>query len=543
MKPRHFQVGAAGVLVVAVALRLGPLLQSPLPFNPDGVVYAGTVAAALERGSLPLARMAVDELHFASLLAVVSHATGRSALSIAQPALAVVGAVPALLVVAAGRRLAAAADVSWIRGVGLLAGGLLAVEGLYLHRSMPVDEQTVGLLLVPVAAYALARCWTDRRWGVVLAVALVALPVVHNLDSAVAGVLVVAAALHYAVRGRRRGALALGVGGLLYWLYVAGYSLGVAAHTPASIVQNARITDVPGLFVAWVILVAFGSAWFVSLSARRQRQLLAAGFGSWFVLLGVNAVVPVFPGMPTTTTLVLVGVACLLVPAAVAAYGAPAAARTRFGVPFTAQVAAVFGFVGVSLTAALTPAYVNTLYRVQTFVHLPAMAFAAVGVAMVASRRGWRPSSGKTRVLAAVVVVAAAASIPVAFAGLDALAYKGVTTEAEFEAASFATTHVAGEWAADDHAGRIARYHGPDAGGQVLPVYEWIHGGAQPPGCPVVSQQSWTTTGGQFYPKPPVAVSTGVYESFVDTRNVVYSSSSRDALVVTTPVSGVESAC
>lgn len=71
---RRVQASAAlvAVFAVAIALRAGPLHVSPLPFNPDGIVYSGHVRLARQAGRFPLFRMPVDDLHFTSLLTVAS---------------------------------------------------------------------------------------------------------------------------------------------------------------------------------------------------------------------------------------------------------------------------------------------------------------------------------------------------------------------------------------------------------------------------------------------------------------------------------------
>lgn len=544
MKRARFVLAVLLVAAVGVALRTWPLWHSPLPFNPDGIIYAGDVATAHARGTLPLGRMAVDDLQFTAFLTVLSRVTGQPARFIAQPTIAVVGTLPAVLVVAAARRFGIRYGASWARAAGVLAAGLLAVEGLYLHRSMPVDEQTLGLFFVPLGVYALARAGSDRRWLVPLGFLLVALPPTHNLDSTIMGVLLLATTVLFVARGVRTRVAGLLVGGtLLYWLYLVGYTIGVAQFTPARVIQSARITDIPGLFVAWLLLAAFATTWLVMQETRTQRSLLVVGFSSLFALLGVNALVPVFPGLPATNIVILVGVSCLIIPVLAAAYGAPIATSTRFGVPFMAQLAAVFAFVGLTLTAALTPEYLNTLYRAQTFAHFPALAFAALGVVAVAQARGWRPTDAGTHALVALVLVAAVASVPVAYGGLDVLAYKGVTTEAEFEASGFAVEHVPGSWAGDDHLTRITGYYGPNQSYSVLPVHAWMHDGAPPPTCPVLSQQSWTTTGAQFYPRSPVAVPESAYASFVRDRQVVYASGGSDTLILSTPQHAGDHGC
>ncbi|MFB6104744.1 MAG: hypothetical protein ABEJ57_06655, partial [Halobacteriaceae archaeon] len=192
------RLAVLAILAVGTALRMGPLYRSPLPFNPDGVIYAGLTAHTLATDVLPLGQMAVDSLAFTSFLAVLAQITGATPLSIAQPAIAIVGTATALLAVAITHRLARQAGWPTHRAwqAALLAGAILAVEGLYLHRSMPVDEQTAGLLVAPLAVYAIARTRTDTRYALVAAPALAVLPVLHNLDTVVTAIaLLVVAAL------------------------------------------------------------------------------------------------------------------------------------------------------------------------------------------------------------------------------------------------------------------------------------------------------------------------------------------------------------
>lgn len=543
MNRRQFALALALAAGVGVALRLWPLTQSPLPFNPDGIVYAGHVDAAIARESLPLGRLAVDELQFTAFLAVLELVTGNPARYVAQPAIAVVGVLP-VVVLAAATRAVGGGRGGWARPASALAALLLAIEGLYLHRSMAVDEQTLGLFLVPLAAYSLARARQDRRWLIALATVLLVLPATHNLDSVVLGLVLVATAVLALSRGATLAAvLALGGGTVAYWLYLVGFTLGVAEFTPARIVQSARLTDIPGLLAAWLVLASLAGAWFLNRRARTQRTVLFAVFGVWFALLGANAVVPIFPEMPATNPRILVGVSALVVPAAVAAYGVPVAARRDLGLPFVALVSAVGVFVGVSLTASLTPEYLNTIYRAQTFVHLPVLLFAALGVLALRERVGPARANPLVAVLCAALLVTAAASIPIAYGGLDVVPYEGVTTEAEFAASSFAVERVPGEWASDDHLTRITRYHHPNESYAVLPVYAWLTTGAGPPSCPVFSQRSWTTTGAQFYPKAPATAGESAYRALRDDRHVVYAAGGPDTLILSTPQSADTSGC
>jgi hypothetical protein len=566
--------GLAVVLIVAVgvAMRSLPLFQSPLPFNPDGVLAAGWARSARRAGALPLDSLAVDDLSFTAFLAVLSEMTGVRPQFVAQPTIAVIGTLPALLAVAIGRRLAVAWGLtgSTARNAGLLAGLLLAVEGLYLHRSMPVEDQTLGLFLVPLGVIAVYRGHRRRTgaWYVAGAVLLTSIPPLHNLDTVIAAtalvVLAVAARAGSPSSVRPLATIAIG-----FAVLAAGYNLVTAALTPAGIVQSARLLDFPGLFLAWVVLSGLTVAWAGRRNRRTGRWVVATVLGSWFALLLANAFRSVFPGTPATSRLLTYGLLPLVVPVALGTWVVPAwSDPDTEGPVFWALFGGVVATIGFSLTAALTPEYVTTIYRTQTFLHLPVLVSAGVGTASLvrwvhvrvqadpvdsggpSSRPAVSQPSGDDRripdrptvarfVGAAVVVLVIAsvlASVPIAIGGLDVLPYKGVTTPAELSAAGFAATHANGSWAGDDHVIRIAPYHeshADPAAGTRQPVYRWLHDGGAPPRCPTVSQRSWTTTGAQFYPAPPARLGAARYERALRTRHLVYVATGRDPIVVT----------
>jgi len=532
---------------VAVALRMGPLFWSPLPFNPDGIVYAGLVRETIATGYLPMDGLPADSFHFTTMLAIWETVVGHPSRFLSQPVIAIVGALPSLVAAVFAHRLTGRLgwSLSGRRLAGSLASLLLAVDGVYLHRSMPVDEQTVGLLVVPLAALVLARSMLNdsRRWYVVLGALLVSLPPLHNLDSMVA-----LFALVLVVCVRRVSVRTLLVGGLValgFLGYFVGYSWGIAALTPATVIQSQRISYAPGLLAAWLILVGLLLARFSRLGTRTQRLLLTGTFASFVAIAAVNAVRPVFPGMGTTPDAVVLLVVPLLIPLTIGAWAVPLGDRSMpEWLALLALLGAGFAIAGMSFTATLTPEYYNTAYRVQTFLHLPIAVFVALGIGTLLDRMGrvvprqsWR--QGVSTVAVVGVVICMAISIPVAFAGLEYLPYKGVTTSGEFAAAEFSVTSLP-EWTSDDHISRVSRYFSPGNSGtnttlhRVAPVFDWIEGGP-PPGCPTVVQSSWTTTGAQVFPQPPIVIDDGRLWKYMHANDRIYSNSAPDPLTIVRP--------
>jgi len=534
MRERRLLAGACGVALFALALRLGPLYWSPLPFNPDGVGYAAIARDSLALGEFPLDGMATDQVGYAALISVVTALAGGQALTTAQPTSAFVGAATVLVGIVLAARLAADAGVasSRVRAAGLVAGLLVSVEGVFLYRSMPTDEQTAGLLLVPAVALVVDR-WLrtgTRRWLALATLFVAVVPPLHNLTGLVTGVTVTVLAGVTVVRDPRRSLAFRAVGGaFVTWVYVVGYHLLVASATGAVIVQSERLVRVPGLFLAWAVLAVLGGAWFVTTSSRVQRGGVIAVLGVAFGLVTVNAVRAVFPSTTVTTPAVLARLLPLAVPALAAGLAAHVPARSRnVGGVTVALVAAPVAIVCTGLTAALTFEYLALVYRSHLFAHVPLLALAGVGAvtALGADRERL------TAVCVVVVVVAAAASMPVAYAGLELRTYKSVTTEAEFESTAYATETFRG-WATDDHLGRVAGYHG--GGGGRGPVYGWLRGGGPPPNCPVLAQHSWTTTGAQFHPQQPATISEDAYRDWLSRNHVVYAVDTSDPLVLVVP--------
>jgi len=531
------------LLAFALALRLVPLAWSPLPFNPDGIGYAALAGDVLALDRLPLERMATDQVGYTSLLTVVAAVAGESPLRIAQPTSAFLGATSVLVGVVLARRLAL--GLGWSRRdarlAALTAGSVLALEVVYLYRSTPTDEQTAALVLVPVVVLASER-WIaagDRGWAAVGALVVGSVPPLHNLSGLVA-VLAVAVVAGVAVVRDPRGPVVARAGatGALVATYVFGYHLALARYTGAVIVQADRLVAVPGLFVAWTVLAVAGAGWFVTTSDRVRRGTVLAVVLGGFGLVALNAVRTVFPATVATSRPILFALAPLVVPAVLAGLAAHVVARDRtVGATTVALVAGPLAVVGTALTAALTFQYLAMLFRAQLFAHVPLVALAGVGVAGVARGRSERVGA----VLAVAVVVAAAVGAPLAFAGLEVLPYKSVTTQAEFAATGTAASGL-DAWTTDDHLGRVAGYFDAGGGGRG-PTYRWLRGGDPPPTCPVLAQRSWTATGAQFYPQPPATLSGDAYRDWRARNDVVAVTVARDPLSVVVPRNGTAASC
>jgi len=554
---------AIAVFAVAVAARAVPLYWSPLPATLDGFNYAGLARATLATGSFPwdAGVLAADEIGFTTVLSTASAVTGVEPLYLAQPLVAFVGAAAPLAGIALARDLAPA---SWparrVRTAAALAGFGLALEGLFLRRTGVPDEEAVGLVLVPLLALAAYR-WLDggrRAWGGLTLLLLAFLPPLHNLSSLL-GLLTVSGivALHVVRRAPGAGLGRPAALAVLAWVLVFGYfRLGRRFGLATS--YGRLFEPFLGLFLAWAVLMVVGAVWTRSASPRGQRAAFLAPLGLGFLVVALNAVVPLFPGTIPTRPSVALGVATLLVPVGLAAVGLPVVRRGA-GPAVLALFAAPAALWCYALTASLTPAFFDAVVRVQSFAHLPVFVLAGVGAAGLAGHTpridptagaGDRTGSGFRRLLgaaaAALVLLSVLSTVPLGYVNLDTGTYPSTTLESEFGAAAFATNNVEGRYATDHTLSRVDTHYlrGPAPGAgtdptgeaRVGPTRSWLAGGS-PPGCPVLSQRSWTTTGAHLYPAPPGTVPPDAYRSWLTSRHVVYRASGLDPLTLSVPSS------
>lgn len=549
---RRFVLALLAVVTIGIALRSIPLWHSPLPFNPDGIIHARNAEITVNTGHIPLSMDGVftDDLGFASFLAVLQLLTGVQGLHIGQPVIAVLGTMPAILAAVLARRVGLQLD--WPAGnarvAGLIAGALLATEGVYLYRSAPVDEQTPGLFLLPLAVMAVVYgLWTDdRRWLIVALPPLLYLPPLHNLESVLTGLSLVALLGLAAVRLERRRETLLAVSVITagYWVYLIAYTLGVTALTPAAPHQFDRVTNAPGLLVAWTIVAVFGIMWSRRINSRIQRIVLLAPFVTLFALMIINVAVPIFPGLPETRLAFLVPTLALFVPVCIACWGYPSLTRSAPNrAVIVALIAGPLTLIGFTVSAELSPVYFGTGTRTHWFLHLPIMVLAGATTAYLLKEYLTNRRTVQV-VFVGFLVLSVSLSVPIAFAELSIYSYQGITTPGEFSASTFAHDRIPEPWASDDHLVRISRYHPSNGSGTVAPVYTWVHNASTPPpNCHVLTKDSWTTVGAQFYPRPPATISHDRLNGTDAAFHRVYHGGATDSIRTFLPTTGTGASC
>lgn len=561
---------ALAVFALGLVTRAVPLHWSPLPATLDGLRYAMLATEVLSGEGLPISLLDADEFGFTLVLTATSMATGVSPLRIAQPMVVVTGASAALIAVAFARRVCLGRGLPPRRGrqAATLAGLALAVSGLYVRRTGVPDEEAFGLLLVPLLVIAVSRLLSTRRlsWGVVAIAFIAVFPPLHNLSTAVAVLTLTALVTVHVVRAGDRWTIVVG-GGMVggFWAYFLGF-FAILERLGLQITYSGLLREYPGLFVAWVVVLVIGVAWFMTTGDRMRRGVFVLPVVGALGLAVVNAFVTVFPGTITTPPSVVVMVLGYGIAIGLGAVAVPLLASDRsVGPTLLALVVAPVTLVGYLLTASLTPEFFGAALRAQTFGHLTVFVLAGITAAALgttARRRSlssspsvWADGAASTvksrlptvisrsrlgSFLVGALLASAVVTAPLAVVDIDTVAYPSTVTPSEFQAATFIAGHVTGDYATDHNQGTIVSNYYRQSSGAIGPTRSWLQGGSAP-GCTVVSTTGWTTTGATFYPAGPATISPDVYRESLQDRNLVYSSNGLNSIAVTLPRMPAES--
>jgi hypothetical protein len=538
-------IGVFGFFL-ALGARIVPMYWSPLPATLDGFRYARLAAWILETSSFPWHLIQADELVFTSALAVASSVSGVRPLYLAQPFVSVVGAVAPLIGVVIIRRLGRrwAWSARRVTTASLLVAFSLAIEGLLLRRTGVPDEEAVGILLVPLVVFAAHRWIASARpaWAVLAGGFFAMLPPLHNLSTLI-GVLSLHGLVVFHLFSPRRtvstgSVLAAGAFG---WGYFVGF-FEAAVLFGIELSYSGLLRPHLDLFIGWVLVYTLAVLWFARTSLTIRRLTFLAPLGLWFGLVGANLIRPVFPGTLSSPRIVVLLTLPLLLPIAFAGIGLSTITRGT-GAVVLSLLGGPLVFAYYVLTASLTPPFFGAAIRAQSFAHLPVLVLSACGVVLLQAKlsasdstSGGRARRGLSAALAVLLILALVTTLPLGYMNLDTGTYPSTTFDSELAAASFATTHVEGEYTTDHTLSRVVGHyaapHSPEPGGnastvQVAPTRRWLRSG-EVPMCPILSQQSWRTSGAHLYPSGPRTLSTSAYRTVLQRRGIVYTTTGYD---------------
>ena len=191
---------------------------------------------------------------FVLLLVALSRITGIVPLWLAQPSIAVIGTIPALIALLLVRVIGT--EISWSSHrtfvAATLAGVILAAEGLYLRRSVAVSYEVLGLLFFPAVVLCMHRFFESSRrsWLGAAGLMLLALPFTHHFSTMMTAVTLTVLIGIWIARQPTRVVLSTGSTIIFgFWVYLVSY---YSQFTPSS--AN-RVTTNPALFLAWIIAI------------------------------------------------------------------------------------------------------------------------------------------------------------------------------------------------------------------------------------------------------------------------------------------------
>ncbi len=534
---RETALAVLAVCLVSVAMRLLPLHWTPLPYNVDGFHFTALARMTSATGDFAATgpHLNPDEYVFTAYLTAVSQVTGVEPLAIAQFLVAIVGTVPALAAMVFVYHICD--QLGWRRShtrvAAVLAGLILAVEGVYLGRSAAVSSEMLGHAFVVLLALSFYRALRTERpaWMALTVAFVVALPLTHNLGSMVAALVLFAIFVRSLGTAATRRRVVFGSTVLLFfWGFMLYY------YQTAGLAEASYITALPGLFLAWVILLATLALWLPSAGSVVQRLIPVCVVGGVVGLLVANHFYPIFPGTASTALLQLAFLLPVALVGLVAAWGLPKLSRDHgLSVVIVGLLSGPLALIGFSMTGNLTHEYEALAVRGQIFGHFALGVLAAIAAVDI----GYRYRSSQSvvrRSVVPLVILCVVVSAPFAFAGLHATSAQPTVTPSELSTGSFASNHIDDSWLGDGHIVIMSsRYYPNRTSARYTPLYQWLQQGGSAPNCAIVAQRSWTTVGAQMFPSSPVSVTTDRYDRWTAHRDVVYSASGRDPLVVTMP--------
>lgn len=522
--------------VVAVNLRLVPLLLSGLPLNIDGFPLARIALDVRETGAWGIdpsainaynQKMPVYAVFWAalSLLGGVDVLRGLALLMPFVTSIAVVAVYALVLRVTAHR------------GVAFAAGLFLAVLGSFVFLTASIMKESLGLVLLPLALLAF-HLRADPRMRVLAASLLAFLPLLHHLTflMALGAVTILLVVDHHRRIADGTARVHAIVADVLTGPATA--ILAVAYYTAVDLELFRQVTapDQVVLFLAVVFLFAVAAVRLAgpSRAASRPRgatrhvnaALLvpAATLGAFLL----NRDTRVFAGtLPTQDAFLAVvpALAFLGVLAAIG-FGVVRATDNRARPFLVAILLAPLAVIAFAFLRGLDPLSFGLVYRSLDYLDLGFALAAGVGLAVL-----WRSARRPFRAVLAVAFVAALlATTPMAYASESVFGVQNVTYEYEFAALGFASA-ARGPLGSDQRLTSVAAWwFGVD--GDATAVLRIDRGEALSAYGAVLLEGRWTSTGAQLHPAPNLVLDPGTFDRVLADNHVVYAGGVPDNPVV-----------
>lgn len=507
--------------LVSVSARALSLQWSPLPYNIDGLSEYRVAEDIVTYGHLEfpadssVAAGYVSDMPLLGLvIAFFSASLGLDPLVSSQLVTALLGAVAVCVAFMLVRR-----HWPFSAKASLSAALVLALAGSFVFSAGCTWKETLGLLLTLMVLYAYP--FRDRRsYRALLTLALPLLVFTHHHTTIVAYVIVTfAMVIDHASKTTKPflddrafyDILTL----MVIWVLAVWYYIFI--DLPYLDYLSPQTDLYLYIAVAFLLLVVGVRA------ARRDRPLSRAPIGlavplGGAVLMGVNYVHPLFPGLPAPSSLVFVPTMGYLILVAPAFDGARLALGVR-GDTKNLLLAMVLGPVSLILFAFLRGMDATShliIYRTFDFL-MPAFAvFAGLGFAALVKGR---KSLGIALSVAFVVVVAS--TLPVAYDAQELFGVENQTYWFEYDAFEWWSDHGTGRIASDQRLSDTGWRLFDIEGWRGLP-YDLREGIALEEGRFYAIETDWSSSGAQEFPFGTVVVPDDKISSAIGPSDVVY---------------------
>ncbi|MCK4444910.1 MAG: hypothetical protein KAW09_10215, partial [Thermoplasmata archaeon] len=161
---------------VALAIRLVPLLSSPLPYNIDGFPLVRISNDVISSGEWVMDEYNTKLPIFGLIIVLASVVCSRDPLYFVQILIPFITSMTAVLIYVLTYK------ITKSRTAAVFAGLFLALSGLYVFLTASVMKQAIGFTLIPVILYLYYER-DDSRKRLLCAFLLIMLPLLHHLTS------------------------------------------------------------------------------------------------------------------------------------------------------------------------------------------------------------------------------------------------------------------------------------------------------------------------------------------------------------------------
>ena len=510
------------VFMLALVVRLYPLVWSPHPYNIDGFVEARMAEDIFDTGSLEVPADAtyagsyvIHMPFFNSLLAMFSHVMGVEPVLLAQVFAATIGAVSCVLAFLLFHVMTGS------RRVALLGGLFMSLLGTYVFCTTSVWKENLGLLsLVLVAALFLER--RDVRLRVLLTLLLVMMTFIHHHSAVMTYMFfsfATAAEGYVAMKKRSWSWHNYADVGTMFFVW----PLAVLYYSGIELPYYDFLTPDTGMYLMIAVSCAMAvlMTFFLSERTRRSKRhylkivipVLGAG------LLVLNYLRPIFPGIAGTQEPVLVFGLVYIALVLPMWFGAESLLKPseRTTPMLYALVFAPLTMILFALLRALDATSHMIIYRTFDFLDIAMALMFAAGVVVLLLRM--RTS---LHILGALFLVLVLGTTPLAFQTEQLFGVHNQTYEYEVDALNWIGSH-AGDARIDSDqrlgtvCGVLTGMNGSsDLGfrirdGQSVSSYDLL-----------VLKSSWSVAGAQQFPLGQVVLDQALLDAFLEEQNVVY---------------------